>query len=52
MGYVARYRKEAQEKGLQDWQRFYIAEIEKTGEALVVYRNPHGYWKRGYRDWE
>jgi hypothetical protein len=47
MGYVARYRKEAQEKALPNWQHFYIAEIEKTSEAIIAYRNPHGYWKDG-----
>lgn len=47
MGYVNRYRHEAQEKALPNWQQFYIAEIEKTSEALLVYRNPHGYWNNG-----
>ncbi len=47
MGYVNRYRKEAQERGMLNWKQFYIAEIEGTGEALVAYRNPHGYWRGG-----
>ncbi len=47
MGYVARYRAEAQEKKLPNWQHFYIAEIEKTSEALLVYRRPFGYWNQG-----
>ncbi len=47
MGYISRYRKEAQEKNLQNWKYFYIAEIEKTCGAILVYRNPHRIWIGG-----
>lgn len=47
MGYVAKYRAEAQEKNLPNWERFAIAEIEKTGEAILIYRNPHTSWFGG-----
>lgn len=46
MGYVLKYRAEAQEKNLPNWQRFAIAELN-TGEALLIYRNPHASWFGG-----
>ena len=46
-GYVARYKAEAQAKGWPNWEHFYIAEIAATHEALLVYRQPFGYWHNG-----
>ena len=48
MGYVARYRADAQAKDLPGWDRFYIAEIEATGEAILVFRKPRGFWQDGH----
>ena len=37
MGYVARYRQEAQEKNLPHWNRFVIAQAgENTQEAIIA----------------
>ena len=49
MGYVERYRKEAMEKKLFRRWDFAIAEIEKTGEALVLFLAKQGCWKDGVR---
>lgn len=47
MGYVARYRADAQEKNLPRWQEFVIAENKFTHEAILVFRKPLGYWSKG-----
>jgi len=47
MGYLERYRNEASEKKLFRWWDFAIVEIEKTTEALMMFRAKQGYWKDG-----
>jgi hypothetical protein len=41
MGYVARYRKEAEEKNLPHWNRFVIAQLEEGSPDAIIAQ--HGY---------